>query len=478
MKKTLLLSTVLLFAFFFSVNAEYIRGGFYNNSDAWGAYEMSPFPAESPYYYEYSFEYTAADASNSFKITKAEDNWDDQWGLGVNPELNTSKGVATKSGNDLSVDLKQDKFYLFKIKGLDHWTDRDLLVFETDNTPVSIDIVTDNSATTVKDVEISITLSAAPSSQETIYVRYTTDSWSTSHLVAATGSGADYSATIEWGGAVQYYVMTSTFPISSIESDYDLYFLNRNTNDGSNYVYNINEGVYQANVVLRKTSGLDYIDQDDFDGSDLGEFTSVDKLHLTSFQVLDYLWSSNVFASATASYRLYELGSTPPDFTTVPLPWHSEWESAPMKQMWWNDQDDTISVDLISGLENGTYNLETYFSMTKNGTSDVLYLNNGGSNYIATFVINKTSTAISSVMNSAMKVIEHDNSLIIELSSTSSQELTVSLISLSGQTVSSTIMSVETGVNTLTLLKPNQCGVFILKMDIGEQTLVEKVILK
>jgi Arylsulfatase A and related enzymes len=68
------------------------------------------------------------------------------------------------------------------------------------------------------DVVVSITTSQAKSPEEQIYLRWSTDFFITSHMVRATGSGVNYSATIPAqpaGTAVQYSVVTSTINLSS-----------------------------------------------------------------------------------------------------------------------------------------------------------------------------------------------------------------------------------------------------------------------
>lgn len=72
-------------------------------------------------------------------------------------------------------------------------------------------------------VAISITLSAEKSIDEYVLIRYTTDNWSTSGFVTATGSGTSYSATIPGqtsNKTVKWYAMTSTIENPVTDTDY------------------------------------------------------------------------------------------------------------------------------------------------------------------------------------------------------------------------------------------------------------------
>ena len=67
-------------------------------------------------------------------------------------------------------------------------------------------------------VTISISLSQPKSPEEQIYLRWTTNSFVTSNLIAATGSGTSYSATVPAqpaGTFLQYSIITSTVSLAS-----------------------------------------------------------------------------------------------------------------------------------------------------------------------------------------------------------------------------------------------------------------------
>ncbi len=96
----------------------------------------------------------------------------------------------------------------------------ELAVLRTAAPPVSITRSgqTPEVPTASQPVVVNIALSHFKSPEEHVYVRWSTDTFVTSHIVRATGSGVSYSATIPGqpsGTAVQYSLLTSTANLSS-----------------------------------------------------------------------------------------------------------------------------------------------------------------------------------------------------------------------------------------------------------------------
>jgi hypothetical protein len=97
-------------------------------------------------------------------------------------------------------------------------------------------------------VTVTATLSGAFATGQAAYLRYTTNSYSTSTVVTMTGSGTSYTATIPAaantaGAAVSYYVFTSgnTAPAAN-GTDADFSTINLNNNGGANYTYTVASG--------------------------------------------------------------------------------------------------------------------------------------------------------------------------------------------------------------------------------------------
>ncbi len=164
-------------------------------------------------------------------------------GAGTAASPNSSKGVADKNGGgNLSLAASTSKAYTFRIKGYDTWWQRDYVVMETDAAPVGFASVADNHAWSggAGEVTVTVNTTAALSPQETVYVRWSTDSFATAAIVAAGGSGTAYAAAIpaqSKGTTVAYYVFTSTLPYGVIAGDPDLCTLRGDSNGGANYRY-------------------------------------------------------------------------------------------------------------------------------------------------------------------------------------------------------------------------------------------------
>ncbi|MDD5150624.1 MAG: T9SS sorting signal type C domain-containing protein [Flavobacterium sp.] len=92
---------------------------------------------------------------------------------------------------------------------------------------------------------VTATLDAALSTGQAVYLRYTNDAWSSSTVVAMTGSGTTYTAAIpslvnSAGANVSYYVFTSGDTGVALDgSNADFYTINLNSNGGSNYGYTV-----------------------------------------------------------------------------------------------------------------------------------------------------------------------------------------------------------------------------------------------
>jgi len=180
---------------------------------------------------------SADDNPSEMKFTQTTD-YSTQWGLGSAVSVNSTIGSLTQNGGNLNCGgVSNTKRYTFRM----NTGHSSYVVMETTADPVTISGVSDNSSSRyLQSVTVSITLSGAKSAEETVWVCYTINNWSTRTLVQASGSSTAYTATIpaqSVGTTVKYYVITSSMPQSTIESNYDLCTLKGNNNSGSNYSY-------------------------------------------------------------------------------------------------------------------------------------------------------------------------------------------------------------------------------------------------
>lgn len=121
-----------------------------------------------------------------------------------------------------TITFNNDYYYSFRL--LDYadqaHANMELAVLRTSAPPVSVTRSgqTPEVPTSSQPVVVNIALSQPKSQQEHVYLRWSTDTFVTSHIVPATGSGVSYSDTIPAqpsGTAVQYSLLTSTADLSS-----------------------------------------------------------------------------------------------------------------------------------------------------------------------------------------------------------------------------------------------------------------------
>src|SRR4029077_11025538 len=93
--------------------------------------------------------------------------------------------------------------------------------------------------TSTDSVTVNIVTSQPKSPQERIYLRWSTDTYVTSHMVEATGSGVNYSAVIPAqpaGTSVQYCITTSTVDLSQVVASGTIDFLTLSTSSSTHFV--------------------------------------------------------------------------------------------------------------------------------------------------------------------------------------------------------------------------------------------------
>lgn len=171
------------------------------------------------------------------------DNGDWSWspGAGTSPmTANSTVGnVQQYDAGNVQLTTTAGGYYTFRFD-VNAWKQ---VVMMTASSPVGFvaGSVSDDSATAgTGAVTVRATLTGNKSSQETVYVRYTTDGWGSSALVAATVSRRSVTATIpgqSHGTAVEYYLLTSTMPMATIGDYPELCTLAGDGNGGQNYKY-------------------------------------------------------------------------------------------------------------------------------------------------------------------------------------------------------------------------------------------------
>ncbi len=164
---------------------------------------------------------------HSFAVM-AYNNYSHQWG-GVTSNVNGTTILPSFSGTGLgptnSISLEDGFYYSFRVIKEYDPDDRTLRLttMKTSAPPITVSrsgqtpaVPTPNDAVTVQ-----ILTSQPKSPQERIYLRWSTDTFVTSHLTEAVGSGVSYSAQVPpqpAGTAVQYCIITSTSDLSQLSA--------------------------------------------------------------------------------------------------------------------------------------------------------------------------------------------------------------------------------------------------------------------
>ena len=219
-------------------------------------------------YYTVTIEVSEEIIDGEFKIDQTGD-WSLQWGYAsdsYNPIVNTSEGQmrGSNSGDNpanFTKSFEAGKFYTFRLEGDETWWNRRFIIIETNNSPSEILAVSDNSESAGIDaVNVEIELNQIASAQETVYVRYSADDWSTSDIIIAVESDGIYIAEIPGqlaGTSISYYILTSVMPESFLHTNPDFATLRADNNEGENYSY-IVQGE-DAYMTLSVTEALNYL---------------------------------------------------------------------------------------------------------------------------------------------------------------------------------------------------------------------------
>ncbi len=176
----------------------------------------------------YTWLFTSGSAANP---------WSNKW-AGTKVTMNTIQSYAYNSGADDTITVQNGKWYTM------NWRDAgyagtDAIFMETSGNPVTVLYAYDNYREAGLALLVNIKLSAAPSAEEKIFVRYTTDNWTTSGFVQAYGSGDAYAATIPANAVTglagnEYYILT-TVTGTPEHNTIDMFTINAGHNGGLRY---------------------------------------------------------------------------------------------------------------------------------------------------------------------------------------------------------------------------------------------------
>ena len=248
--------TLLSFSLFLVCSLEaqvYLRGDF----NGFGTSDVMTLRGAA-----HSITKTGISGSNAFKVANS-DYSNPNLGLGSGVTINTKQSWFAGGGNSTLTFTSANYYTVNRVNN-------DVAVLETTFNPVTIPTVTQSpsgaSQGTNYPVTINVTTSGTPNAGEVVYVRWTTDNFSSSTNSTASGSGTSWSISIPAqtnGTTVKYYAFTAKSSPSFSTGDTDFFTLQLNNNSNSNYSYttsstlSVGMGSFSA-LMKNNTSVLDW----------------------------------------------------------------------------------------------------------------------------------------------------------------------------------------------------------------------------
>ena len=170
--------------------------------------------------------------------------------------MNALTNLSFNNGANNSITISNHKWYT--MNWIDAgYTDSQAIFMETSAEPVtftsSSQLPTNGNVENTNSVVVTVNASAAPSSEELVYVRYSTDAFATSTLAPVSFTGTSGTATIPAQAAattVQYYVFSTTVN-SPAAADVDKVTIRTLTNGGGNFNYTVNSPLPPVNITFQ-----------------------------------------------------------------------------------------------------------------------------------------------------------------------------------------------------------------------------------
>ena len=214
--------------------------------------------------YEYNrwqvtLQASSDDSDSFFLFRDSNSNFNNKWSRGDFVSFG-SLDTAFWQGGDTRISVTNSLYYTFTLSNVNYSTNGQLIVQETTGAPVGFDSgsatvqTPSNNITGSTPVTVFGTLVAtAPNPELRVFIRYSTDGFTTSNVVEMTNSlPNEVDGVIPGqpaGTTVNYYLFTTTVDASTItnESEYDLVTIDLENNSGSNYSYTVVNNQTTAN---------------------------------------------------------------------------------------------------------------------------------------------------------------------------------------------------------------------------------------
>ena len=231
--------------------------------------------------------------------------WNNTW-KNANFSMNTLTNLTFNSGANNWVTISNGKWYTM------NWIDAgysntQAIFMETSAEPVTLSSAiqspTNGSVESSSDVVVTVTASAAPSTEELVYVRYSTDAFVTSTLAPVTFTGTSGTATIPAQAAattVQYYVFSTTVS-SPAAADIDKVTIRTLTNSGANFNYTVNSPLPPVNVTFQVD--MNQVTVDPSGVFIAGSFNGFSNQAMTNAVGGIYSYTASLAQGATVQYK-------------------------------------------------------------------------------------------------------------------------------------------------------------------------------
>ena len=220
--------------------------------------------------------------------------------------MNSLADLTFSAGSNNSITISNDKWYSMNWMDVGY-ANTQAIFMETSAEPVALSSATQSptngNVESANDVEVTVTASAAPSAEELVYVRYSTDAFATSSLVAVTFSGTSGSATIPAQAAattVQYYVFSTTV-VSPAASDIDKVTIRTLTNAGANFNYTVNSSLPPVDIIFQVDMNQVTIDPSGVFIA--GSFNGFSNQAMTNAGGGIYTYTASLAQGATVQYK-------------------------------------------------------------------------------------------------------------------------------------------------------------------------------
>ena len=189
----------------------------------------------------YTWLFTSGPVGNRFS---------NKW-AGVNVSMNTIQSYTHNDGTDNTITVANDNYYVVNWRD-NGYTGTSAIFMELSAEPIDITDI-DFDSSDEENFVVTITLSGSKSTEEKVYIRYTTDGFATSKHVLATGSGTSYTAEIPLSSSIEFYGLTTTVDLgadnTTFGGDYDMVSIKIKNDSGPNYF------LYNASTSISNSAG-------------------------------------------------------------------------------------------------------------------------------------------------------------------------------------------------------------------------------